>query len=139
MMNTQLMARYAELNKRKAALEAELRKTKDMMAPMEQEVLDELNRNEVERVTVDGVTFYTRRDITVAATQGTGPLVDALDTMGLRDMLGANWSRLKSWAKEQCYREDVDDWIPDVKRLPEPLHDLVRVDERISLGLRNSR
>lgn len=122
--------RFLALTKRKRELDAELRKTKDELAPLESWLADDFASRGVQSIKINGYTVYLKRDLSVKSKGGdTAAVVDKLRRARLGELIGISWPRLRAWVKERCYREDLDEWDTDINKLPPSLREVVEISE----------
>jgi len=130
---------YAVLSQQKKALEVKLRILKDEMAELEPQILGGMDAMGVVRLATLVGTFGKRRDLSVASVNGdTSAVVDVLLKARMKDFLSPNTAKLKAFAKERCYRADVDEWVADINRLPPSLRPVLRLTEYVTMGLTKS-
>lgn len=124
------ISRYVALTRAKRQIEAELRKVKDDIAPLEDAIATDFEERRCQSINLDGHTVYLRRDLSVRSKGGdTAAIVDKLRRARLGELIGVNWSRIRAWVKERCYREDIGEWQADISKLPPSLRDVVEVTE----------
>ena len=130
---------YIDLHVEKRRIEAELRKVKDDIAPLESWIADDFAERRCQSINLDGHTVYLRRDLSVKSCGGdTAAIVDKLRRARLGELIGVNWPRIKAWVKERCYREDIGEWQADVSKLPPSLRDVVEVTELVRVSCKKS-
>lgn len=122
--------RYIALTQRKRELEADLRRTKEDLQPVESWLANDFMSRGVQSIKQNGYTVYLKRDLSVKSKGGdTAAVVDKLRRARLGELIGINWPRIRAWVKERCYRADLDEWDTDITKLPPSLREVVEISE----------
>jgi hypothetical protein len=128
---------FIQLTATKRGMDAELKIVKDRLAELMPQIVDDFRTFGTTSLTREGVTVYLQRDMTVRSKGGdTAIVVDKLRRARLGELIGINWPRIKAWCKERCWNKDLDEWVPDEKKLPPSLREVVELSEFTRVGVR---
>lgn len=102
--------RLASLITEKREIEAWLKETKEAIQDLEADLLEEMAEEGVDRLTVDGLTLYPRREVYPSPIDPEAAIT-ALRSHGLDDFIETrvNTNRLRSWWSEH----EAEDTIPE--------------------------
>lgn len=123
---------FAELYEKKRRLEASLRGIKARIGAMQEPLMEQLSAQGLKSVSLtDGSSVYIHRQVWAGVrseNEKTTPeekrrAVEALEALGMTDMVTLNYSTLSAWCREQ-------------ESLPPGLDELIELEERYSLRCR---
>jgi len=136
-MNEQPLKEYVSLEKRKKALDAEVKQVNSDLDRLETVVIDEIVRAGLDEVKVDGRALKIKPAVYCSPVRDRWAVVDALREAGLDQFIPQNYNdqRLRSFVKEiaaevlACAeREDRAATAEEIAAaLPEPLGSALRV------------
>lgn len=136
---------YAALDARERAAEAELREVRAIKEELEPALLDDMAESGLDRVTINGVTFYPARRFFVGPDEGLDKttVAAALKEAGLGDYVknDYNTNSLTSYVRSLAVEAGgVDTMSPEEVRalLPEPLRACLKVGEIWRMGSRKA-
>ena len=123
--------RYIELTLRKRQLDAESRRIGEDLETLEAALLDRWIEEGRQSERIDGVTVYISKRTWATPREGNRQaVVDALEALGMRDMVTYNTQTLSAWFKEQA---EVG------QEVPETLTEVVSLEDRHSLNVRKGK
>lgn len=138
--------RYAAIHKRLDEIDAEQKALKAEALELEPTLLEEMSEDGIDRMTINGVTFYPRRRVFVSAAKGCDKeqVSDALIACGLGDFVSRtfNTNTLSAYVREVARNhselEDINEFTCEEIRnfLPDELRDKVFVGEQWQISAR---
>ena len=132
-MNTENLRRYVHLKDQISKVDTDLSELKKQAGELEQELLDELSDDGINKITVDGRTVYMRRELWARKEQGVEGYEVAQAVMK---------AGLDEYVQPKVNMQSLSAFVRDLDRAEEPLpyelEGVVRVDEVFRLGVRSS-
>jgi hypothetical protein len=136
---TQLAGQISELRAKKSALSKQVDVINDVLGPLEAKLVDQLSGTGVQLISLDGMTYYRQRDLSMRS--ATGDNLDVIKALIALDQLAfttPSWQSLRAYAKSQMVDQASGEWEIDPSRLPEPLAKVVTMEEFARLGVRRA-
>ena len=126
---------FVQLTERKRELEKELADVKEALVDLEAEVLRIFESQGIERITVDGMTLFLRRELWASKRE------DVSWEEACRKLVEAGFGeyvspRFSTQSISALIRERENDGLPPV---PEGLEDVLQVSEKYRVGARAAR
>ena len=129
-LETEQLEEYLDLEDHKKQLEFDLRMVKDRMATLEQDVLEDMAINGVDRIAIKGRAISPRRSV-VANIRSKEAAIEAIRKAGLNEYLGESYNanQISAYLRE-CDAEG--------RALPEEFKGAIEPYEKVQLSVRNA-
>ncbi len=138
-MDFNRLRRFSKLKKKKEELKKKLKEVESGMKELEEQLLEDFTRAGVDKMSLDGKTFYlTSRIFVSPKKKDTEDTTMAYERVceGLRDM-GLDWM-----VTERFNVNTISAYVRELKRneesLPEGFEELMNISETFKVGIRNS-
>ena len=139
---SQLGKRYTELDHERRELEEKLKEVKDELSELDAELQSAMAEDGVDKMTINGLTLYVRREIRGGARDGDKRrMIQAFRDAGMEDMVASReeipWKRLTSYLTELAENGQTDEFgLPSLPT--QELEEAVDVYERRSIRTRKA-
>jgi hypothetical protein len=134
MPNTRHLKQFVELTRKKRDLEAQLREVETALLNLDATLCDELAEAGMKSCSIDGMTVYLHRRVTVGVAEGHDKqeLIEQLKAEGLENCVSLQHNALAAAVKEAT--------DPDTGELTlsTKLQELLKIGEVVKVAARNS-